>query len=135
MISEEKNTCYNIEFNMDYAFNFTDNIPNFNSPIYALEDDLSIIGRDRAYQNVYFVVNEFGNTRYNFLWLHNLNILFYDRKSICLLEHDKFLYAWPSYLFLNFAEKRVHHDWYRLHRHRCLHHRHCWFHPEGDQYF
>ena len=107
MISEEKNTCYNIEFNMDYAFNLTDSIPNFNSPIYALEDDLSIIGRDRAYQNVFFVVNELGNTRYNFLWLHNLNILFYDRKSICLLEHDKFLYALPSCLFLNFAEKRV----------------------------
>ena len=41
------------------------------------------------------------------LSLDNLNILFHDRKNICLLEHDKFLYAWPSCLFLKFAEKRV----------------------------
>ena len=50
---------------MDCAFNLTDSIPNFNSSIYALEDDLSIIGRDRAYQNVFFVVNKEGNTRCN----------------------------------------------------------------------
>ena len=45
---------YHIEFDIDCAFNFTDSIPNFNNPIYALRDDLSIIGRDRAYQNVFF---------------------------------------------------------------------------------
>ena len=50
---------------MDCAFNLTDRIPNFNSLIYALGDDLSIIGRDRAYQNVFFVVNEEGNTQFN----------------------------------------------------------------------
>ena len=31
--------------------------------------------------------------------------------------------------------KESNHDWYHRHRLHYLHHRRCWFHPEGDHYF
>ena len=71
---------YHIEFDIDCAFNLTDSIPNFNNLISALGDDLSIIGRDIAYQKVF---SNHWRRQYSIqsLSLHNLNILFMTEKA------------------------------------------------------